>query len=478
MAVCFVGGFVTMLDVSIVNVVLPSVQTALHAGAAQLQLVVAGYTLAFGLVLVPAGRLGDARGRRRMFMIAMVAFALMSLLAGLARSDTQLALCRVLQGAAAGLSSPQVSGMIQQMFRGRERAKAFGYFGAMIGVSTAIGPLMGGIILALAGTGSGWRWVFFINVPICLAVVPLARRLLPAPVAQGSVNRLDLIGLLCIGVGTATFMAPFVTTPDSGFFDAPARWAWLIPAAVLAPVTFFWERRYQKKYQAAVLNPELLRDRSFVFGAALGCAYFTGFTALFLVMSLMLQAGLGYTALATGLVQLPFAVASGFCAALAGRLVPRLGRRLVVYGLAVSLVGLVVVITVIRLAAPGWIAGALGAALLLMGAGNGSVISPNQALSLEDVSPQQGSVAGAVLQVGQRTGTAVGVAVVLAVFLSIVSTRVASLGRVDAFRDAASTGLAISSVAIAVALVIAVLDWRRRRDRGAVPAHHGPGAGH
>jgi MFS family permease len=462
LAVCFTGGFVTMLDVSIVNVALPSMQAALHAGATQLQLVVAGYTLAFGLVLVPFGRLGDARGRRIMFMIAMAGFAVMSLTAGLAQTDTGLAIARLLQGAFAGMSYPQVSGMIQQMFRGRERAQAFGYLGAVIGVSTALGPLIGGLILALAGPANGWRWVFLINVPFCLGVLPLARRLLPRPPAATVSTRLDLVGLALIGLGTATFMAPFVTTPDTGFFDAPGRWLWLVPAAVLLPVTFVWERRYERRYGAAVLNPGLLRTRSYLYGAALGSAYFAGFTALMLIVSMMLQSGLRQTALVTGLVMLPYAVASGFFAAQAGRLVPRIGRTLVVAGLATTLAGLVAVILVTRFVPTGHMVWVLAAALFVMGAGNGAVISPNQALTFQDVPPQYGSVAGAVLQVGQRSGSAVGVAIVLALYLSTVATRSGSLGIVDAARVGASTSLIVSAAFIAVALLIAIADRRRR----------------
>jgi len=461
LAVCFVGGFVTMLDVSIVNVALPSVQTALHAGPTQLQLIVAGYSLAFGLVLVPFGRLGDARGRRRMFMLAMAGFGAMSLLAGLAQTDTQLAVARLLQGAFAGMSNPQVSGMIQQMFRGKERARAFGFFGAVIGVSTAVGPLIGGIILALAGPAAGWRWVFFINVPLCLAVLPLARRLLPAPPPATRMTRLDLVGVVLIGLGTATFMAPFVTTPSGGFFDAPERWLWLVPALALAPLTYWWERRYERRYEAAVLNPGLLRDPSYVYGAALGCAYFAGFTALMLIVSMMLQTGMGHTALVTGLVQLPYAVASGFFAVQAGRWVPTLGRKLVVGGLITTLAGLIIVDTVIRFVGPGAIVWALGAALFIMGAGNGAIISPNQALTFQDVPPRYGSVAGAVLQVGQRTGSAVGVAIVLAVYLATFATQAAH-GVLAAARRAASNALLISAGFIAVALVIAILDLRRR----------------
>ena len=462
LAVCFVGGFVTMLDVSIVNVVLPSVQSALHAGATQLQMIVAGYTLAFGLVLVPFGRLGDTRGRRRMFMIAMAGFACTSLLAGLSQSDTQLAVFRLLQGAFAGMSNPQVSGMIQQMFRGKERAKAFGFYGATIGVSTALGPVIGGVILALAGNESGWRWVFFINVPICLAVIPFASRLLPRLPRREESTRLDIVGLILIGLGTATFMAPFVTTPDTGFFVDPARWLWLIPAVILAPVTFFWERGYQRRYHAAVLNPGLLRNPSYVYGAALGCAYFAGFTALMLVVSMMLQSGLGHTALLAGMVMLPYAVASGFTSSQSGRFVSRWGRKVVVVGLIVVLTGLTIIIVVIGFAPVPAIIWGLAAGLFINGAGNGVVISPNQALSFQDVPPQYGSVAGAVLQVGQRAGSSVGTAMVLAVYLSTFTSQAARLGTVEASRRGASTSLLISAAFITVALIVSILDMRRR----------------
>jgi MFS family permease len=386
----------------------------------------------------------------------------MSLLAGLAQTDTQLAICRLLQGGFAGISNPQVSGMIQQMFRGAERGRAFGLFGAVIGVSTALGPIIGGVILAIAGTEHGWRWVFFINVPICLVVVPLAKKFLPAPPEVHTKQRLDFLGLVLIGVATMCFMFPFVTTPDDGFFNNMARWWWVIPAFALAPITYLWERHYQRKTSQAVLNPGLLRTVSYRYGAALGLAYFAGFTALMLVITMLLQTGLGYSALMAGVVSVPYAIASGFTAQQSGRLVTRHGRVIVVIGLAVSLIGMLACIAVIRFAPVGAIGWALAAALFVTGAGNGAVISPNQTLTFQDVPPALGSVAGAVMQVGQRVGSAVGTAVVLAVYFSTYSIELTSLGQAEAAESAASDGLLISAALIAFALVIAIGDWRRR----------------
>ncbi|MDR1449730.1 MAG: MFS transporter [Propionibacteriaceae bacterium] len=469
LAVCFVGGFVTMLDVSIVNVTLPSMQAALRAGATELQLIVAGYSLAFGLVLVPAGRVGDARGRRRLFMTAMAGFGLTSLLAGLAQTDWQLAACRLFQGCFAGLSSPQVSGLIQQLFRGRERSRAFGLFGGVIGVSTALGPLVGGLLLAAFGTTHGWRWVFFINVPICLAVLPLAKRLLPGPPATaGRSQRLDPVGLGLVGFGTMAFMAPFVLTPQGGFFDDPARWQWLAGAAALLPLTYFWERSYQRRHGAAVLNFDLLGQSSFRFGAALGAVYFAGFTALFLIVSMMLQSGLGFSALTAGLVVVPNAIGSGTMAALSGRLVSRFGRRLVVAGLTTALVGMILVDSAIRFAPAAWLPWAVAAAMFVSGLGNGCIISPNQVLTFEAVPPALGGVAGAVLQVGQRVGAAVGTAVVLSIYFTTFASQTSKIGAGPASERAASAGLLVSAGIIAAALVIAVFDARRRRAQAAV----------
>jgi MFS family permease len=175
LGVCMAAGVMIFIDVSIVNVALPSLQQGLGASSAELSWVVAGYALTFGLFLVPGGRLGDARGRRRMFFAGLIAFAASSVLAGLAPVAWVLVLARLLQGAAGGALNPQILGLIQTMFSGRERGSAFGIFGAVNASSTAIGPLIGGLLIALGGPDVGWRFVFLVNLPFGIAALVFAR---------------------------------------------------------------------------------------------------------------------------------------------------------------------------------------------------------------------------------------------------------------------------------------------------------------
>src|SRR3954454_2673577 len=203
---CCSALFITLLDVSVTNVALPSIGQATDATPAQLQWVVSGYTLAFGLVPVLAGRLGDDHGRRLMFQGGVGSFAATSLLAGLAPSAPVLIAARVLQGLAGGLINPQVSGLVQQLFGSEERGRAFGVLGTTVGVGTALGPIVGGGLISLGGPDLGWRLVFFVNIPVGVAVMLLGRRFLPQTPATGQ-HRLDVIGSRLLG--TATFCVLF-----------------------------------------------------------------------------------------------------------------------------------------------------------------------------------------------------------------------------------------------------------------------------
>src|SRR3954470_18261467 len=200
LGVCLAAGFMTLLDVSIVNVALPSIEQSLHAQSNELEWIVAGYALALGLLVVPSGRFGDAHGRRPVFMVGVALFVVASAACGLAPTALALVVMRVVQGFAGGLISPQISGFIQRLFQGEERGKAFGFFGTTIGVSTAIGPLTGGALIALFGAHNGWRAVFFVNLPIGAAILLLARRYLPAPrPAERRSHAQDPLGVVLLG---------------------------------------------------------------------------------------------------------------------------------------------------------------------------------------------------------------------------------------------------------------------------------------
>jgi MFS family permease len=206
LTVSLAGAFMVLLDVSIVNVALPSIEREFGISASTVQWVVSGYALAFGLALVPAGRLGDTIGRRRMFLIALSAFVLTSALTGAAQTTGWLLAARLLQGVAGGMLIPQNVGLVQDLFRGAERARAFGVLGSVVGLSTATGPVVGGLILSLAGSPDGWRWVFYVNVPIGLVALVLAARLVPARSAATTRDtHLDLVGSLRSGLAVTPF---------------------------------------------------------------------------------------------------------------------------------------------------------------------------------------------------------------------------------------------------------------------------------
>ena len=450
LAVCLVGGFMVLLDVSIVNVALPSIREGLQASESELQWVVSGYALTFGLLLVPAGRLGDVRGRRTMFVVALGLFTLASLACGLAPSSLFLVIARLLQGLAGGLLTPQNTALIQQMFRGRERGTAFGLFGTVVGVSTAIGPLLGGVLIAAFGVDHGWRWVFFINLPIGLVAMPLAWRLLPAPErAQRHRHDYDPVGVGLLGAGIVVLLLPLVQEQQ---WRGGGKWL-LIPLAVLLLAAFVaWEFRYTRRGREPLVDVALFRLRSWSFGAGMITLFFAGFTPLFFVFTLYLQTGLRYSALEAGLAITPFALGSAAAAALGGRIVHRFGRVLVAIGLLLVAVGFVGTLVAVRLVPEDGTAWAALAPLLVGGLGAGLVISPNQTLTLSEVPVRRAGSAGGLLQVGQRIGAAVGIAAVGSMFFARVAAT-----RGD-FASAYEHGIIVATAFVVAALLLAVVD--------------------
>jgi EmrB/QacA subfamily drug resistance transporter len=449
------AAFMALLDVSIVNVALPSIQRGLAASPATVQWVVSGYSLTFGLALVPAGRLGDALGRRRMYLIALCAFVVTSALSGAATSASLLVGARLLQGLAGGMLTPQNTGLIQELFRGAERGRAFGFMGATVGVSTAAGPVIGGLILTAFPGASGWRWVFYVNVPIGIIAFAFALRLLPRT-SGGGLRSLhpDLVGAALLAASLFSLLLPLVAAVSGGL----TRLWWLFPLAAVFLVGFSrWEVRTLRRRGQPLLNPRLVGTPGYPAGAALALVYFMGFTGVWLILALYFQHGLGYSPLRSGLSVTPFALGLAASAVIAGRLVPRLGRWLTVSGVTAVGIGLVAAAVVLRMASAPSAAWAAAGPLLVAGLGAGMVTSPNTTLTLAAVPSGIAGAAGGALQTVQRIGSAMGTAALVSVFYQVLRH---SRGN---FEAAVFYTLLVASGFMVLALVLAAWDLVRQR---------------
>ncbi len=452
LAVTLVVGFMSLLDVTIVNVAIPSIQSGLDSSASTVQWVVSGYALTFGLTLVAGGRLGDAYGRRRLMLGGLVGFVLASAAVGLAPTAELVIVARLLQGAAAGILTPQSSGLIQELFSGAERGRAFGYFGLTVSIASAAGPLLGGLIIAAAGPDLGWRLLFLINVPIGLVAMVAVARLVPPREDDGTPDRIDVAGAVLLGLSVVCLLYPLVS------IEAGRR----LPLVLLVGVPLFayafgrWERRLVRRGHAPLLDLELLRRLpGYGSGMLIGTLYFTGFTGVFLTASVWLQDSREVSALHAGLLLTPFAVGSAISSPLAGRFVDRVGRPLTVVALATMMAAVAAAAAVGPGRTTDELVWALAPFLFLAGLGGGAVVSPNITLTLSEVPPRMGGAAGGALQTGQRIGSSIGAALLMTVYQVVTAEHGGDAG----FRTALATALAVLVLALAAAIVA----WRTGR---------------
>src|ERR1035441_5420163 len=354
LAVVLIASFMILLDISLVNVAIPSVQRDLGATYAEIQWVLAGYQLAYAVVLITGGRLGDIFGRKRLFIIGVSGFTLASLICGLAPTPTTLIAARVFQGLMASLMYPQVLSVIQVSFPPRERGAAFGVFGGVIGVASISGPLLGGLLIQadihIGGHALLWRPIFLVNLPIGIGAVVAAFIFLRESKAP-SAPRLDIPGVVLASIGLFFIAFPLVEGRAAGW----PLWAYLMLAGgVLVLVAF---RRYIRlradRGGSPLVEPALFGDRAFVVGSLIAMVFLAGIPAFFLTFSLYLQIGLGYSALHTGLTTLPFAMMSAMASGLSIRLAPKLGKRILSLGCIAMLVGLVALWFTVRSAGTG-----------------------------------------------------------------------------------------------------------------------------
>ena len=458
LGVTLVVGFMSLLDVTIVNVALPSIRAGLDTSAGTVQWVVSGYALAFGLTLVAGGRLGDAYGRRRLMLVGLTGFIVSSAAVGLAPSAELVVAARLLQGATAGLLTPQNSGLIQELFHGPERGRAFGLFGLTVSISSAVGPILGGAIIAVAGEENGWRWLFLVNVPIGLVALVAIARLVPTPTAEQRAAgdpRLDVRGAVLLGAGVLCLLYPLVSL-ESG---ARLPLLLLLAAGPLLWAFVRWELALRERGGGPLLDVALLRTLpGYAGGLAVGTLYFTGFTGIFLVLSVHLQDARGLSALETGFLLTPFALGAAVTAPIAGRLVSQIHRRLTVVSLIVMMTGILLVATLAPEQSATGLVWVLVVGLSIAGLGGGGVISPNFTLTLAEVPPAMGGAAGAALQTGQRIGSSLGAALLIIVYEL-------AAGPLDT-EGALRASLLTSLVVLCAALVMAYGSLRAGRRAG------------
>lgn len=409
LATLLLAAFMNLIDVSIVNVALPSMQQNLGATSSQIQWVVGGYVLAFALGLLPFGRLGDIVGRRRMFLTGVTCFTGCSLLCGVAPSIEFLMGARLLQGLAGAMMMPQVLAIVQVTFPHDERGTAFSYFGLSAGLATVAGPLIGGVLINDNLFGLDWRPIFLVNLPIGIFTVIAAwfvlRRTPPHPGLK-----LDLVG---VGLATLTVLG-FIFPLNEGRDYGWPIWIFAIMVAGAAVATLFvlWERRRQREGKPELLPYSLITNRNFVIGIFMTMTFFSALPGFFMVLALFLQQGFGFTPLQSGLATVPFPVGVLTASLLSGRLGGRILRARLIVGVVIvasAMIALRFVVLGIGDTVNPW---HLTAPLVVGGFGMGTAIGALfQTILLGVPGRDAGSGSGA-LQAFQQIGGAFGVAIV------------------------------------------------------------------
>lgn len=471
----------TLLQVSSVNNLLPSIESAMSASESGIQLILSGYTLAVGITLVPAGRMGDIFGRSSLWVVGLAIFTIASLGCGLAGTITQLNILRVLQGVGGGFFSPQVTGLIQQYFQGTSRARAFGFMGLVVAASVAVGPLLSGSLVALLGEDPGWRFSFFFNVPLGLIGLAAAWKFLPfgkerrtigshakqtereyeaEEAASGhSLKRrkrqkidLDPVGMFLLMIAVLGIMLPFM------MHGVAWRWLLLIGGFAMIGVWVAWELRYAKAGHFPMVDMKMFKIRSFSYCTAISALQFLGSSTIFVVLALFLQDGLGVTALLVGVIGLPNALASGYGAVWAGKRALLNGRAIQVVALSLMLSSLLLLIigfwAVITL---GWSVYWLILPIVPMGLGAGFMGAANQTQAMMDVPRAHGGTAGGLQQMTQRITTAIGNALITGVLFSVYQGGKTTEG----WLLGASAGLGTIAVFLTAALALAIVFWKR-----------------
>ncbi len=450
LAVIALAQLMVVLDASVVIVALPSAQRALHISVANRQWVMTAYTLAFGSLLLLGGRIADYLGRRRMFIVGLIGFAIASALGGLAQDSAMLFGARAVQGAFAALMAPAALSLLTVTFtEAHERARAFGVYGGIAGGGAAIGLILGGFLTQFAS----WRWTLLINVPIALGAAFAATRVVRESRGVSKRSGYDVPGAVSVTGGLFLLVLGFTTAQTHGW-GAPLT-VGLLTGAFLALVAFV-AIELGSPHPLLPLRVVLDRNRGGAYLASLLVG--SAMLGTFLFLTYFFQSTLGYSALKTGFAFLPFSAGIVVGATLASRLLPNVGPRvLMVTGLILGCLGLV---WFTRLGVDSSYLVHVLPAELIVSLGMGMTFVPMNSTALIGIDPRDAGVASALVNTTQQVGGSLGIALLNTVAATAATGYLAGhLGSADAIRSAAvhgyTTAFTVSAVLLAFAAIVA-----------------------
>ncbi|WP_324783278.1 MFS transporter [Streptomyces sp. H51] len=448
LAIVMTAAFMDLVDVTIVNIAIPSIRQESGASFSQIQWITAGYALAFAAGLITGGRLGDIHGRKRLFLVGIGGFTLASALCGFAASPEMLVASRILQGGMAAMMVPQVLSIVHATFPAHERGKVFGMFGAVVGLGAVSGPLLGALLTEWNLFGLEWRPIFLINLPVGIAGLFLGGRFITESKAPRAL-KLDLVGVALATLALLMLLYPLTRGLELGW----PLWGHVSMAgsvAVFAALVAY-ERRKAARDGSPLVELSLFKVKSFAAGIAVQTVFGTGLGVFFLVWTLYMQTGLGWSPLRAGLTGVPFSIAVSVAAGLSvQKLAPRFGRKVLQAGALAMGAGVLLYI---------WESGRYGLGitpwqmappLVVMGAGMGLIIAPLTDANLSEVPREHAGSASGLINTVRQMGNALGLGLVSVVFFGEIPDRLSrqAVGPafVDAFRHAMGWVAAVMAV--------------------------------
>ncbi|PPE57930.1 MFS transporter [Pectobacterium brasiliense] len=462
LSVLLMAGFVTIFDLFVVNVAIPSMQADLGASFAQIGFIVAGYELAFGVLLITGGRLGDVFGRRRLFVVGMAGFTLASALCGLAPSAGFLIGARILQGLAAALLFPQVYASIRVNFDGNDSRRAFGLLGMTLGLAAIAGQILGGWLVHANLFGLGWRSIFLINVPIGLLAIAAARFIPESRTPQRP--SLEWTGVALVSVGLTLLLVPLIEGPGQGW---PAWSLWMLATATLLLAMFYRQQeRRQRSGHLPLVDMRLLAQRRFLLGVLLVLLVYSTSSSFFLCFALLVQTGLGLDPFLAGSIFAPCSVGFVLASLAAPRLVARWGTVAIVAGALVYAVSIGLLIMQVQLAGADLVAVRLIPVLVVVGAGQGFIMTPLLNLVLGFVDEVQAGMASGVISTVQQVGAALGVAVVGILFGTALTTGDDAVAQAGQYVSAFVAGMIYNLIAALLVCILLLMLVRTQRSFG------------